>query len=93
MKCGGRDSCKRQEKGAASRAQSVVSTSESPALSVQQEGSPPDEKLVELLCRSVKASFKPAQDQCTLQVAPIINNQGVAVKNVIIESELRVRGS
>lgn len=48
---------------------------------------------MELLCRSVKASFKPAQDQCTLQVAPIINNQGVAVKNVIIESELRVRGS
>lgn len=52
------------------------------------EGSPPDEKLVELLCRSVKASFKPAQDQCTLQVAPIINNQGVAVKNVIIETKL-----
>ncbi|XP_037060194.1 LOW QUALITY PROTEIN: podocalyxin [Peromyscus leucopus] len=52
------------------------------------EGSPPDEKLVELLCRSVKASFKPAQDQCTLQVAPIINNQGVAVKKVIIETKL-----
>ncbi|XP_036037947.1 podocalyxin [Onychomys torridus] len=52
------------------------------------EGGPPDEKLVELLCRSVKASFKPAQDQCTLQVAPLLNRQGVAVKKVIIETKL-----
>ncbi|KAL6069218.1 hypothetical protein STEG23_019677 [Scotinomys teguina] len=52
------------------------------------EGSPPDEKLVELLCRSVKASFKPAQDQCTLEVAPILQSQAVAVKKVIIETKL-----
>ncbi|KAL1778032.1 podocalyxin [Sigmodon hispidus] len=55
------------------------------------EGSPPDEKLLELLCRSVKASFKPAQDQCTLQVAPIVDNQAVAVKTVLIETKLSPR--
>ncbi|CAH6778409.1 Podxl [Phodopus roborovskii] len=52
------------------------------------EGSPPDEKLVELLCHSVKASFKPAQDQCTLQVAPILESRAVAVQRVIIETKL-----
>ncbi|EGW10693.1 Podocalyxin-like protein 1 [Cricetulus griseus] len=52
------------------------------------EGSPPDEKLVELLCHSVKASFKPAQDQCTLQVAPILESRAVAVKRVLIETKL-----
>ncbi|XP_029390716.1 podocalyxin [Mus pahari] len=52
------------------------------------EGSPPDEKLVELLCHSVKASFKPAEDSCTLRVAPILDNQAVAVKSIIIETKL-----
>ncbi|XP_051007721.1 podocalyxin [Acomys russatus] len=52
------------------------------------ERSPLDEKLVELLCHSVKASFKPAQDQCTLEVAPILESQAVAVKRVIIETKL-----
>ncbi|XP_012980993.1 podocalyxin [Mesocricetus auratus] len=52
------------------------------------EGGPPDEKLVELLCHSVKASFKPAQDQCTLQVAPVLESRAVAVKRVIIETKL-----
>ncbi|CAO2603083.1 Podxl [Lemmus lemmus] len=52
------------------------------------EGTPPDEKLVEMLCHSVKASFKPAQDQCTLQLAPILGSQAVAVKRVTIETKL-----
>ncbi|EDL13712.1 podocalyxin precursor [Mus musculus] len=54
------------------------------------ERSPLDEKekLVELLCHSVKASFKPAEDLCTLHVAPILDNQAVAVKRIIIETKL-----
>ncbi|XP_029334625.1 podocalyxin isoform X2 [Mus caroli] len=54
------------------------------------EGSPLDEKekLVGLLCHSVKASFKPAEDSCTLHVAPILDNQAVAVKRIIIETKL-----
>lgn len=47
---------------------------------------------MELLCHSVKAPFKPAEDLCTLQLAPILGNQAVAVKRIIIESESRVRG-
>lgn len=52
------------------------------------EGSLLDEKLVELLCHSVKASFNSAQDQCSLQVAPVLESQAVAVKRVIIETKL-----
>uniref|UniRef100_A0A8C6QTK2 Podocalyxin n=1 Tax=Nannospalax galili TaxID=1026970 RepID=A0A8C6QTK2_NANGA len=52
------------------------------------DGNPSDEKLVELLCNSVKVSFSPAQDQCFLQVAPILESQAVAVKRVIIETKL-----
>lgn len=52
------------------------------------EGNRPDEKLVEMLCHSVKASFKPAQDQCTLQLAPILGSRAVAVKRVTIETKL-----
>ncbi|XP_028637527.1 podocalyxin [Grammomys surdaster] len=52
------------------------------------EGSPPDERLVELLCHSVKASFKPAQDLCALQLAPIRETQAVAVKRITIETKL-----
>lgn len=52
------------------------------------EGSPPNEKLVELLCHSIKASFNSAQDQCTLQVAPILKSQAVAMKRVTIETKL-----
>lgn len=52
------------------------------------EGTPPDEKLVEMLCHSVKAAFKPAQDQCTLQLAPILGSRAVAVKRVTIETKL-----
>lgn len=52
------------------------------------EGNPPDEKLVEMLCHSVKASFKPAQDECTLQLAPILGSRAVAVKRVTIETKL-----
>ncbi|XP_075809725.1 podocalyxin [Microtus pennsylvanicus] len=52
------------------------------------EGNRPDEKLVEMLCHSVKASFKPAQDQCTLQLAPVLGSRAVAVKRVTIETKL-----
>lgn len=52
------------------------------------EGNSADEKLVEMLCHSVKASFKPAQDQCTLQLAPILGSRAVAVKRVTIETKL-----
>lgn len=52
------------------------------------EGNTPDEKLVEMLCHSVKASFKPAQDQCTLQLAPILGSRAVAVKRVTLETKL-----
>ncbi|XP_031237307.1 podocalyxin [Mastomys coucha] len=52
------------------------------------ERSPWNEKLVELLCHSVKAPFKPAEDLCTLQLAPILGNQAVAVKRIIIETKL-----
>ncbi|XP_057607484.1 podocalyxin [Chionomys nivalis] len=52
------------------------------------EGNSPDEKLVEMLCHSVKASFKPAQDQCTLQLAPILGSRAVVVKRVTIETKL-----
>lgn len=43
---------------------------------------------MELLCHSVKASYKPAQDSCTLQLAPILENQAVAVKRITIETKL-----
>lgn len=52
------------------------------------QGSPPNERLMELLCHSAKASFKPAEDSCTLQLAPILENQAVAVKRIIIETKL-----
>lgn len=52
------------------------------------EGSLPDERLVELLCYSVKASFKPAEDSCVLQLAPILEDQAVAVKRITIETKL-----
>nr|XP_045016326.1 podocalyxin [Jaculus jaculus] len=52
------------------------------------DGSPSDDKLVSLLCRSVKASFNPAKDQCTVQVAPLLESHAVAVKRIIIETML-----
>ncbi|GAB1290656.1 Podocalyxin [Apodemus speciosus] len=52
------------------------------------DGNPPDERLVELLCYSVKASFKPAEDSCVLQLAPILEDQAVAVKRITIETKL-----
>lgn len=52
------------------------------------KGSPPNERLMELLCHSVKASFKPAEDSCALQLAPILDNRGVAVKRIVIETKL-----
>ncbi|XP_037369245.1 podocalyxin isoform X2 [Talpa occidentalis] len=51
-------------------------------------GSPPDDKLVTLLCRAAKATFNPAQDQCHIQLAPILENQGLAIKEITIETKL-----
>lgn len=52
------------------------------------KGSPPNERFLELLCHSAKASFKPAEDSCTLELAPILDNQAVAVKRIVIETKL-----
>ncbi|KAM4874713.1 podocalyxin [Thomomys bottae] len=54
-------------------------------------GSPPDDKLVSLLCRSVKANFNPAQDECTLKLARVLESQAVAVKGVTIETKLPLK--
>ncbi|XP_048196199.1 podocalyxin [Perognathus longimembris pacificus] len=50
--------------------------------------SPPDDKLVSLLCRSVKANFNPAQDECTIMLARVQESQAVAVKGITIETKL-----
>nr|BAA78375.1 podocalyxin [Rattus norvegicus] len=52
------------------------------------KGSPPNERFLELLCHSAKASFKPAEDSCALELAPILDNQAVAVKRIVIETKL-----
>ncbi|XP_042540178.1 podocalyxin-like [Dipodomys spectabilis] len=51
-------------------------------------GSPPDDKLVSLLCQSVKANFNPAQDECTITLACVLESQAVAVKGITIETKL-----
>lgn len=52
-----------------------------------------DDKLVRLLCRAVKATFNPAQDECHIQLAPIPEVQAVAIKGITIQSELRGGGA
>uniref|UniRef100_F7I8J3 Podocalyxin n=1 Tax=Callithrix jacchus TaxID=9483 RepID=F7I8J3_CALJA len=55
-------------------------------------GGPPDEKLVTLICRAVKATFNPAQDECSIRLAPVLGSQAVAVKEITIHSEWKARG-
>lgn len=49
---------------------------------------PADDKLVTQLCRAVKATFNPAQDSCTVQLAPIHKSQAVAIKKITIQTNL-----
>lgn len=63
-----------------------------PVFSQQGKSPPADDKLVTQLCRAVKATFNPAQDACTVQLAPIQKSQVVAIKKITIQSELRARG-
>nr|XP_036875316.1 podocalyxin [Manis javanica] len=51
-------------------------------------GSPPDDKLVILLCRAAKANFNPAHDKCHIQLARIPETQAVAIKEITIKSVL-----
>nr|XP_054093845.1 podocalyxin isoform X2 [Callithrix jacchus] len=51
-------------------------------------GGPPDEKLVTLICRAVKATFNPAQDECSIRLAPVLGSQAVAVKEITIHTKL-----
>uniref|UniRef100_A0A2K5R492 Podocalyxin n=2 Tax=Cebinae TaxID=38070 RepID=A0A2K5R492_CEBIM len=55
---------------------------------VRCAGGPPDEKLVTLICRAVKATFNPAQDECSIRVAPVLGSQAVAIKEITIHTKL-----
>ncbi|KAL4669473.1 hypothetical protein H8959_008027 [Pygathrix nigripes] len=49
---------------------------------------PPDEKLVTLICQAVKATFNPAQDECSIRLARVQGSQAVAVKEITIHTKL-----
>ncbi|XP_046311053.1 podocalyxin [Marmota monax] len=49
---------------------------------------PADDKLITQLCQAVKATFNPAQDSCTVQLAPIQESQAVALKKITIQTNL-----
>ncbi|KAM4858469.1 podocalyxin [Urocitellus parryii] len=49
---------------------------------------PADNKLITQLCQAVKATFNPAQDSCTVQLAPIQESQAVALKKITIQTNL-----
>ncbi|KAI5274036.1 Podocalyxin [Manis pentadactyla] len=51
-------------------------------------GSPPDDKLVLLLCRAAKANFNPAHDKCHIQLARISETQAVVIKEITIKTVL-----
>lgn len=51
-------------------------------------GSPPDDKLVTILCRSAKATYDLAQDHCHVLLAPISESRAVAVKEITIQTNL-----
>ncbi|KAK2505780.1 hypothetical protein MC885_008641 [Smutsia gigantea] len=51
-------------------------------------GSPPDDRLVILLCRAAKATFDPAHDKCHIQLARISETQAVAIKEITIKTVL-----
>ncbi|XP_075862732.1 podocalyxin [Microcebus murinus] len=52
------------------------------------DSSPPDDKLVTLLCRAAKASFSPAHDECRVLLAPVPESDAVAVKEITIQTNL-----
>uniref|UniRef100_A0A2I3GHV5 Podocalyxin n=1 Tax=Nomascus leucogenys TaxID=61853 RepID=A0A2I3GHV5_NOMLE len=49
---------------------------------------PPDEKLVTLICQAVKATFNPAQDECSIRLARVLGSQAVVVKEITIHTKL-----
>ncbi|PNJ40057.1 PODXL isoform 3 [Pongo abelii] len=49
---------------------------------------PPDEKLVTLICQAVKATFNPAQDECSIRLARVPGSQAVVVKEITIHTKL-----
>ncbi|XP_012329503.2 podocalyxin isoform X1 [Aotus nancymaae] len=51
-------------------------------------GGPLDEKLVMLICRAVKGTFNPAQDECSIRLAPVLGSQAVAIKEITIHTKL-----
>ncbi|MBZ3888576.1 Podocalyxin [Sciurus carolinensis] len=59
-----------------------------PTLIFTAKSPPADDKLVTQLCRAVKATFNPAQDSCTVQLAPIQESQAVAIKKITIQTNL-----
>lgn len=51
--------------------------------------SPPDDKLVTLLCRAAKSTFNPNQDQCHIQLVPGVQEiHEVAIKEITIRTNL-----
>ncbi|XP_054420196.1 podocalyxin [Pteronotus mesoamericanus] len=50
--------------------------------------SPPDDKLVTLLCRAAKANFNPSRDLCHIQLVPDLDTQKVAIKEITIQTKL-----
>ncbi|XP_021563211.1 podocalyxin [Carlito syrichta] len=50
--------------------------------------SPPDEKLVTLICRAVKSTFNPARDQCRIQLTYVVGSQAVAIKEITVTTNL-----
>ncbi|XP_049749145.1 podocalyxin isoform X2 [Elephas maximus indicus] len=49
---------------------------------------PLDEKLITILCKTVKSSFSAAQDQCHIRLAPVPESQAVVVKEISIQTNL-----
>ncbi|XP_042638564.1 podocalyxin [Orycteropus afer afer] len=50
--------------------------------------SPPDEKLVTVLCKTVKTHFNPARDQCHVHLAPVPDGQAVVLKEISVHTNL-----
>ncbi|KAL2777693.1 podocalyxin isoform 1 precursor, partial [Daubentonia madagascariensis] len=50
--------------------------------------SPPDDKLVTLLCRAAKATFSPGHNECRILLAPVLESEAVAVKEIMIQTNL-----
>ncbi|XP_006861286.1 PREDICTED: podocalyxin [Chrysochloris asiatica] len=48
--------------------------------------SPQEEKLHNVLCKTVKTSFNPARDQCLIWLAPVPDSQAVVVKHISVKN-------